>query len=178
MRPRAMLPYKLVFALIITFVLTSCAKIHHLPVAQQVDPQNIQEFNIDKSFSVINNQPSRERLILGKFYLGSFYSSLFEFTDVAVASLNSELSQRGMTISDDAEKVLKLAVTDAQISEVGFRWKCAVSLDIETDEGYKASYVVNNLTPSNTRVCGGAITMAITELLKDQKVISYLKGQE
>jgi hypothetical protein len=178
MKHKAMALYNLVFALIITFGLTSCAKIHHLPVAQQVDSRNIQEFNINKSFRVINNQPSKENLILGKFYLGSFYSSLFEFTDAAVKSLNSELSQRGMTISNDADKVLKLAVIDAQISEVGFRWKCAVSLDIETEEGYKSRYIVNNLTPSNTRVCGGAITLAITDLLNDQQVISYLNEQE
>jgi hypothetical protein len=174
MRDLPIYAYSFFVVFILTASLTGCAY-HIPPKPQQVNSKNIQEFNSVKAFHIINNQPSKDELTIGTSLGRRFYSSLHEFSDAAVELLTSELTKRGMTSSIDATKVLKLSVLDAQLTERGFRWNCAVSMKMETDEGYTAEFKANNLTPSMERVCGGAITLAITKIMNDQKFINYLK---
>ena len=54
--------------------------------------------------------------------------------------------------------------------------RCELTLHVETGGGYEADYsVTNNSGGGIRRASGGAITLAITDVLKDENILMYLK---
>ncbi len=167
--------YILFVVFVLTVALTGCKNHHFPPIPQPVNPERIQKFKSTKMFVIINNQPSKDKLLIGKTFGHRFYSSLHEYSDAAVKLLARELKKRGMTSADDAAKVLKLSVSYAQLVDKNYRYYCSVSMTVETDEGYNLDSKANHQSSSIQKVCGGAITVAITNILNDEKFINYLK---
>ncbi len=92
--------------------------------------------------------------------------------------MQSELQKRGGEISTDGVKVLKLSVLSAHLEtrNTGSGTRCRLTMHVETGDGYSTDIsVVNNAGIGVNRPAGGAITLAITDLLNDTEIVAYLK---
>lgn len=155
-------------------LLMSCSR-HLRPEMQRVNEQRVPEFSLNQEITIINMQPSTEEISIVAG-MNTYKVNLKELTDEAVKLLNLELQKRGASLSPDAEKVIKLSVTEAKFIPGGFRLGYDVNLHAETGDGYGANYYVENRSGGGVaRASGGAITLAITELFNDEKIIGYLE---
>jgi len=153
---------------------TGCSH-YVIPEPQGIDPAYVPAFTSTKTFQITNNQPSKEKMEFGESGIGTFYGTLSEFTNEAVKLTTSELKKRGMTSSDDGEKVIKLAITHVEALD-RFVYNCVIAMDVETKNGYQTTINANRISMSGGQgLWGGAITNVVTELLKDENIIAYLK---
>lgn len=163
------------FLLYITALFFTGCTHYVLPEAQDIDPAYVPEFRSTKTFRIINDQPSKEKMEFGKSGIGTFYGTLHEFTNEAVKLTTSELSKRGMTSAVDGEKIIKLAITNVEALD-RFVYNCVVTMDVETNSEYKTTINANRISMSGGQgLWGGAITNIVTELLKNETIIAYLK---
>jgi len=163
------------FLLCLTVLLCTGCSHYVIPEPQDIDPTYVPAFTSTKTFQIINNQPSKEKMEFGESGIGTFYGTLHEFTNETVKLTNSELSKRGMTAADDGEKVIKLAITHVEALD-RFVYNCVIAMDVETKSGYKTTINANRISMSGGQgLWGGAITNIVTELLKDETIIAYLK---
>ena len=160
--------------------LLSLSCTHHLvPSLQRVNSTRIPDISTNQKIKLENAQDSTEKIVF--FVHGGirkWESNLNELTEKAIELLTIELKQRGAVISDEAEKVLKLAVIKAErIDHVeGYRRRARLTLQVETGDGYNKEFAVENLSPGHPdRVMGGAITLALTDMFNDQNILEYIK---
>ena len=167
-------PISIVSFFMLLLLLMNCT--HHLvPDAQRINEERVPELALNKGITIINMQTSTEEVT---FLSGvdTYKGNLKEWTDEAVRLLKLELQKRGASLSPDAEKVIKLSVTEAKLVQGAIRLRCDLSLHVETADGYSADYYVENLSGGDhARASGGAITLALTEMFNDEKIINYLK---
>jgi hypothetical protein len=88
----------------------------------------------------------------------------------------SELGKRDVTITEDAQKELKLTVTKANVYWGFAAIRCIVYLKVETGDGYTREFEGNNPSPWTLyRACDGAITRAVAAMLNDDMILNYIK---
>lgn len=165
----------LIICILPIFLLSCASGINGIsPKVQRINSDYIQEFHIVNKINITNGQPSKVLHTIGQDTGQGFIVNLHVFTSKAVEALRKELAQRGMTVTSDTSKKLKLAVTNVEITS-GWRLKCAVAINIESEKEYTANFKAKNISPANiNRVCGGAITRAITKMFNDRDFIGYL----
>lgn len=165
---------KFFFTGILILLLAGCASHYVIPKASKVNSDHFRGFQSTKTFKVVNNQPSKENTAVGRSGIGTFYVSLHTFTEEAARLLTDELTQCGMTPSEDAEKIIELAITDIKIFD-RFAYNCILEMDVDVNDDYKEHYKANNVSPHGQKVWDGAVTSMITELLNDDYFIEYIK---
>jgi len=150
---------------------------HHLvPGPQPLNATKIPDVTFDQQIRLENTQNSMETIRVGKAGLHTYNGNLNEWTEKTIKLLSNELRSRGAVISDDAEKVLRLAVIQGELVQGAFRLRGDLTLQVETGDGYKKEFFVQNLSGGNaSRATGGAITLALTDMLNDQNILEYLK---
>ena len=153
---------------------------HYLmPTPQVVNTNRITEFTIDSNIELINLQSENTKIFEIKTTYKTYKGTLAEWTEKAIELLSDELTKRGGSINENDPKILKLAVTEYKrvvgMSRISFNLK----LHLEMGNGYKADYYAENknapIKSSGERGFGGAITLAITDMLNDKEFVSYLK---
>jgi hypothetical protein len=151
---------------------------HHLiPHPQDVNPKRVPAINISKPVTIENIQTSNEEILIGKAGGHTFNGNLQEWTDKAVDLLKKELEKTGaVAVTGNSTKTLKLAIVKAKLIRGAWRLNCTLTLKVETGNGYTNEFEVTNLSVGNhSTASGGAITLAVTDLLKDEKILEYLK---
>jgi hypothetical protein len=107
---------------------------------------------------------------------------LNEWTNQAIELLSHELTQRKVSLSRDAAKTLRLAVTRGTLSSELTGVRCIIVLRVTTGEGYSKEYEGNNIHRASpfgemARYYAGAnaLTEAVIALLNDDAIIRYLQ---
>jgi len=142
---------------------------HHLvPSLQRVNSTRIPDISTNQKIRLENTQSSTETIL--------FYSHGWIHEHKVIELLRLELEQKGAILSDKAEKVLKLSVKKAGFDQGQFRKRAYLTLQVETGNGYNVEIPAQNLTPAvPDRAMGGAITLALTDMFNDQKILEYIK---
>ncbi len=149
-----------------------------IPTPQDVNPNRVQNIKFNNKINIINIQQSKTNIPIGVMSFTNFEANLNEWTNKAIQLLKSELQKRGGVVSEDGLKVLSLSVLNAHVEtrDTGSGTRCRLTLHVETGDGYSTDIpVVNNAGIGVERPTGGAITLAITALLNDEKVLQYLR---
>ena len=106
---------------------------------------------------------------------------LGEWTVQAAGLLKFELEKRNISIADDAHKTLKLTITQGKLNSEFSGIRCIVMLKVEVGDGYTQTYEGNHINHSpfaqqaRYHAGAGVITKAVTALLNDKNIISYLE---
>jgi len=165
------------FLLLILF--SSCGGTYSVvPAPQDVNPNRVLNIKLNNKIKIVNIQQSKTNVPIGIMSFTNFEANLNEWTDKAVQLLKNELQKRGGEISEDGLKVLSLSVLSAHVEtrSSGSGTRCNLTLHVETGDGYSTDIsVVNNAGIGVERPTGGAITLSITELLNDEKILHYLR---
>ena len=130
------------------------------------------EFRVTEKVAVLNSQ--EEKTITLGSYTHKWRVNLRQWTDTAAGLLRSELEKRGARITEDAPRILKLSVTDADLV-----WKfrdiaCTVNLRAETGDGYSVNFEEMHVSCDLYDSCDGAITEAVADMFADPEIIKYI----
>ena len=166
----------LVLFLIIGFFLGCSHRYHARP--QKLNTGKIPEISANQPITIINDQPSDEYTLVYSQGFHKWQASMKQCTEIAIQMLSKELENRGVQVAEGSEKTLKISVTNLA-GFMGFaRITGKVNLKVVTGDGYMNIYDVKNPTPwTIDRALNGAISLAIVELLNDEKIRNYLKYQ-
>jgi hypothetical protein len=87
--------------------------------------------------------------------------------------------KRHIPVSSNAKKYLKFTITKIQweVWAGGFSIGSYLEFDIETGDGYKKHYKVQDQSASGVeRAVGGTISRAVETILQDEKIIAYIES--
>ena len=91
-------------------------------------------------------------------------------------TLRNRIFEERMQALENAQKELKLTVTQARLYWGFSAIRCIVYLKVETGDGYSNEFEGNNASPATLyRACDGAITRAVAAMLNDDMILNYIK---
>lgn len=165
-------------SILLLFFLISCMPPMMIkPASIVVDPNKVQDFKLNKKINIVNIHPSKTNIQVFTLGFSKAEGNLYEWTDIAIKLLKSELEKRGGEISEDGLKVLSLSISNAHVATRagGSGTWCKLTLHVETGDGYSTDIsIVHNAGIGVDRPVGYAITLAITDLLNDENILHYL----
>ena len=147
-----------------------------------IKPELLPELNIKKSVHITNVQNQGKNNVFKSGAGSKWIGDLGEWTGQAVDLLKFELNKKNVNITDDADKILKLAITEGKLSTEFSGIRCVVLLKVVAGNGYTQIYEGNHRNSSpfaeqaRYHAGAGAITRAVTDLLNDRKIIEYLEN--
>ena len=163
------------WALVILFFLGGCTH-HYIPNPSTFKLDQINEFSSQNAISLINAQESSDDVLFLHFGAHKYFGNLQKWTDTAIAITKRELADREMNIVEDSPKSLKLSIETAKGTIGLYVARCETTLRAETGDGYVQTYKGDNRSPVTIyRAADGAVMRAVVEMLRDEKIIAYLK---
>jgi len=131
----------------------------------------------EQPVNVINAQNSADEQLLGKIGVHTYLGNLQEWTDTAVKVLESELNDRNIVITIEAEKKIKLAITKVEVFWPFGALQCKLDLNVETGDGNTMVFTGDNRSLwSLYRACGVAVVRAVAAMLNDPNILYYFKN--
>ncbi len=131
------------------------------------------EFEICKQVTVLNVQPSQEQVLIGA-YTHKWYANLHRWTDTAVGVTKQELRTREVAVTKRAPKVLKLAVTKAELFWEFWKVGCKLDLQVVTGDGYVINFDASSKSTDLYDACDSAMTRAVADMFDHDAVRDYL----
>ena len=102
------------------------------------------------------------------------------WTDVAIIIAERELTKRGMHVVKDAKKMLTMSIVSAH-TEVGWaNIATRIVMDVKTSDGYSATFTGINssgFVAMLPRQVDGALMRVVVQMLKDQRIVSFLTNE-
>lgn len=164
------------FILFILFVFSFGCTHYYVPNQHPVTPGMVPDFSGHDSVAVINTYESGKMTLIGTQGAHKWMGDMRLWTDTAVGVLENELQLRGIKVTGEGAKELKLAITHANVYWGFATIRCILSLKVETGEGYTNIFEGNNSSPWTLyRACDGAVTRAVEAMLNDENILKYLK---
>ena len=153
---------------------SGCAQ--HLVIDQYpMKPGMVPEFSGDQPVELVNAQDNKENVNAGSASMVKYTANRHQVTDTAIQVLATELEKRNISISNDADKQLRLAIHDVSIVYPFAHFRCVLHLKAETGNGYIGDFEGNNVAGQPERACGGAVLRAVAAMLNDDTILAYLK---
>jgi len=102
--------------------------------------------------------------------------NLKSWTETAMSLLKTELKKKGFVVAGEADKRLNVSITPKiDMIPTAFLSRCIVFLRVTTRDGYSREYEGNNMSvDSLENIFGGAVGLAVEELLNDNEILVYL----
>ena len=165
-----------VFALF--FLLVGCS--NHIPESESIEIAGLQNSGTQNSINIINDQKNDTEILIGNYGMGSLRGDLQAWTDSAVRTLKGSIGKNGITTSDNAQKSIKIKVSEANVTTAGIPMvaslaRCKILLSAETGDGYSKTYEGINKALNPPWACDKAMASVMSSLLQDQAILAYLK---
>ena len=110
---------------------------------------------------------------------GKVYVDLNDLYKNAKELIEGEINIHNVPLSADAEKHLSFTITKIQweVWAGGFAMGSYLEFDVETGDGYKKSYRVQDSSGMNVgRAVSGTISRAVEKIFQDKVVLAYIEG--
>jgi hypothetical protein len=156
--------------------LSGCAS-SHVPNARAANLDLIPNIPAGTKVALINAQPATDSMLIGNAGLGrSVHGNLHTWTDQAIIALKRTLEKKGVEVSDNSVKSLKVAITEADLKEAGSGWsfRCTVHFTIETSNGQIVTLVADNPSWKYIPACDGVIPKVALVTLNDERIEKFL----
>ena len=167
---------KLLVLLLILVGFAGCT--HMVPIEQYPMKEGMVTSSLEGGpVDVINAQDLTGQELIGQFGFHKYFANMHDWTDTAIKVLETELHDRNVMTTTQAEKKLKLAITDANIFQGAFAIRCKLDLKVETGDGDTLEFTGDNNSPwTHYRACGGAVVRAVAAMLNHPNILYYLKN--
>jgi len=169
---------KLLLLLLIPIFFQGCArKIDYSWKEYPIKPERIQQISFEKGASValatgISNR--QIALLANASSLLKYYGSHQMLADAIVTQLNSEMTKRGVRVSNNSLKQIKVSV-DSTSYAMTMRNEVTMGFAIEFGGGQSIPFSVTNKTPwGYDHAFNGAVALAVIKILNNEQVRSYL----
>ena len=159
--------------------LMGCAT-NYVPRADSPNPELVAGLPAGTKIALINAQPATEFVLIGKAGMGrSVKGNLHAWTGQAIVAIKRSLEKKGVQVSNDSNKSLKIAITQAELNEAGAGWsfRCTVHFTIETSDGQVITLEANDPSWKYLNACDGAILKTALVALTDERVVKFLSNR-
>ncbi len=156
--------------------LSGCATTY-VPDAGAANPKAVPDVPTTGRIALINAQPATESLLIGNAGAGrTVYGDLHTWTAQAILALKKTLEKKGVSVTDAANKSLKVSITKVALTEAGSGWafRCTVNFNIETSDGQIATLVADDTSWKYLNACDGVIPKVVLAALRDEKILKLL----
>lgn len=162
----------------LSILLVGCSS--HVPEPANIEVAGLQNISSKNSINIINDQENEEEILIGRYGVGSLRGDLHSWTDSAVKLLQDTIGDQGITVSDDAQKTIKVKVVEATVDTAGIPMvaslaRCKILLSVETGEDYSKTYEATNKALNPPWACDKVMASVVSILLQDQVILEYLK---
>ena len=147
-----------------------------------IKPDQIPDIKIKNPVHIVNDQDRGANVVFYSVGGSKWIGDLGDWTEQAAGLLKFEMTKRDITISENANKVLKLAITEGKLDSEFSGIRCVVKLKVTAGNGYTQIYEGNHRNSSpfaeqaRYHAGAGAVTRAVTDLLNDRKIMDYLEN--
>ncbi|MDY6970561.1 MAG: hypothetical protein SVR08_18185 [Spirochaetota bacterium] len=166
------------FSVIVVF--SSC--IHNVkPDPEILEVKSIPPLKaINTEVVIINDQQKvKEDHLFFSAGAHSWTGNLHQYTDKAIAVLKDALQKRNIKVKPDAEKKLKLSILKAETDcHFILKYESNLIMKVETGNGIAVEIKAHQNTTSQWEITWAneqAIRYAVIDILKNDKIIGYLK---
>jgi len=174
--------FKLFFIMCIFFAL-GCTR-HIKPEKFDVYPEKILSFKGDTPIKILIPENAEKEYLVEYVDLekttGKIYVDLNDLYRIAKELIEKELTGHQVPLSTNAEKYLKFTITKMQweVWAGGFSIGAYMNFEIETGDGYKQNYKVQDGSAMDvTRSVGGVVTRAVEQIFQDRNILAYIEKQ-
>jgi hypothetical protein len=111
--------------------------------------------------------------------LGKIYIDLNDLYHNAKELIEEVLVKNKVPLSTNSPKYLKFTISKVQWEHWGggFSIGAYLEFDIETGDGYKRHYRVQDQSSQNVdRAVGGTTSRAVEQIFQDEKIITYIES--
>ncbi len=172
---RNIFPTTALFVLIVA-LFSGCGSINFNAKPYPIDPNIIPSIRGKNPITLINNQEDSNKFIIGNSVGKNFKGNLNQFTDVAIQTLQRELSNRGIIIESNAVKKISIAVRNVHFT-IGLSSSCVSKIVIETEDGINTEYEgYDSHSWMVQPAINGSLNHAIVNMLNDPKFIKYIEN--
>ena len=163
---------------VLMILLVGCSQ--HIPKPDTIEFAGLQKTNDQISINLINDQNNTDEILIGRYGVGTLRGDLHSWTDSAVKLLKETFEKKGITVSDETPKFLKIKVTEAKVDTAGVPFvaslaRCKILLSVETGDGYFHTYEATNKALNPPWASDKAMASVVSALLKDQVILKYLE---
>jgi len=169
---RKIIPLRTIAIMLLFVCLYGCASRElKLPELNPINDPDLPDIYTKNSLCIINNQKSNKLRTYFHFQVIDYN----QWTQRAVDLLTNEFKKKGVVVSDNGEKMLKVAVTEARMTAGMWAGRIIITLKCETGDGYTQNYHVEKISSVVTWATPWkTLQLAIIDLLNDEKIITYL----
>ncbi len=173
---------RIIFLIIIYILLIGCTR-HIKPDKFDLDSQIIKSLRSNDSIQVLVPTNAETKYLMefsGKQTThADVYVDLNDLYKNAKELMEEVLAKNKVPLSPDSKKYLKFTISKVQweVWAGGFSIGAYLEFDIETGDGYKKNYRVQDKSGMDvSRAVGGTISRAVEEIFQDEKVIAYIEN--
>ena len=155
---------------------------NYSPKPFPIKPGLVPDLNVNASVHIVNAQDEDTNNVFYRIGGSKWVGDLGDWTQNAVELLKFEMKKKDIIISEDANKVLQLSITEGKLDSEFAGIRCVLMLKVKAGNGYTQVYEGNHRNSSpfakqaRYHAGAGAVTKAVTELLNDRKVIEYIEN--
>ena len=161
------------------FATSSGCAVHHVPNAGPIEAGAIPQIQGKGTISLVNGQEDKTVRDLGRAGFGTMQGDLYSWTEAAVVLLGEEVKKAGLEVKSGGNKSIKVTVVEVKLGVSGIDFVAAIAkgyvrIKVEAGDGYMKEYIGERNALAPPSACDKALTEAVTNILKDSHIVSYL----
>jgi hypothetical protein len=165
--------------MLVLFVSNGCMSHHTNVRGIDVREDAVRTVKMNQPVAIQNAAPETGATRIEHFFGHSYYGDFHQYTTACIDTLTKELERQKIQVSENASKVLSLAVTGAKQKANAFDFAASVTLTVKTGSGLEKQYV-GEQTHGNfygtTPAVEHALAHCVEQMLNDSDIISYLEN--
>ena len=165
--------------MLVLLILSGC--ISHQTNVRGIDVPEDTAFTLkmNQPVAIRNVAPETGKTLIETTFGNRFYGDYHQYTKACIDILTEQLKWQNILVSENANKVLSLAVTNATQKMNLFTFTVYVTLTVRTGSGLKKQYVgeqTHGNTWGTTPAVEHALARCVEQMLNDGDIIKYLQA--
>jgi hypothetical protein len=176
---RLMKTAMLSLCMLVLFVSNGC--ISHQTNVRGIDVREdaVRTVKMNQPVAIRNVAPETGKTRIESSLGNNYYGDFHQYTTACINTLTKELERQKIQVSENASKVLSLAVTDAKQNMGAFTFTAHVTLTVKTGSGLEKQYLgeqVHGNGWGTSPAVEHALAHCVEQMLNDNDIISYLEN--
>jgi len=167
--------------IIISILVIGCSK-HIKPPKFGLDPKLLKSLRSNVPIQVLVPKNAETNYLIenskGTKTPAKYYVDLNNLYKNAKELIEEVLVKYKVPLSTNSEKYLKFTISKVQWEIRGYIIGAYLEFDIETGDGYKTHYKVQDQSGNSVdRAVGGTTSRAVEKIFQDEKIIAYIESR-
>ncbi len=171
---------KIFLGVIVILLISGCSRTWHPGSSPAIDLGIVPPYTEALSVALINNQPNTEPQLFAGVGGTTHYANYNEWTQFFIEQWKSELTKRGVNVSDDSPNKINVKLSDFAFFQGFAKVRVNMKVLLESpDKSWAKEYLETDTSGwSMGRAFGSVIYHTIEKLLNDPEIIGKMRVEE